>query len=87
MTIHGDIINNTKGVTIAAGTATPSEGFFCGFRVGQLFIFVDFLIFIHFHYINQRRAGKKVKQKKVKRQTTIYETLHRKLNIEQHEPH
>ena len=39
MTIHGDIINNTKGVTIAAGTASPSEGFFCGVRVGQLLVF------------------------------------------------
>jgi len=27
------------------------------------------------------------KGKNIKRQTTIYETLHRKLKIEQHEPH
>jgi hypothetical protein len=37
--------------------------------------------------VNQRTDSTKVKRKITKGQTTIYETVYRKLMIEQHEPH
>jgi len=37
--------------------------------------------------VNQRRTDQTTKWPKEKGQTTIYKTLHRKLKIEQHEPH
>jgi hypothetical protein len=37
--------------------------------------------------VNQRTDSTKVKGKITKGQTTIYETVYRKLMIEQHEPH
>ena len=37
--------------------------------------------------INRRTENTMTKKKRTKRNTTIYKTLHRKLKIEQHEPH
>jgi hypothetical protein len=37
--------------------------------------------------VNQRTDSTKVKRTITKGQTTIYETVYRKLMIEQHEPH
>jgi hypothetical protein len=37
--------------------------------------------------VNRKTDNKLTKRKGIKEQTTIYKILHRKLKIEQHEPH
>jgi hypothetical protein len=37
--------------------------------------------------VNRKTDNKLTKRKGIKKQTTIYKILHRKLKIEQHEPH
>jgi hypothetical protein len=70
--------------------------FFCGIRVAQSLVFcvvfcrslfVFSSVFFSPLYFLSFNPYTMAKRKQTKRQTMIYKTLHRKIKIEQHEPH